>query len=183
MTKRVVLLGTMLLLLPCLAFAGSVTYSTSGSVTTPGTGLTYNAVTTTTVTAPTTTAPLGSFSFNCTAMGSCLSTGANLSITISQTMPGVGTAPLTATLTGIVLSSTNGLITINWSGSQTIVAGGHVTTYTPETTTVCTPTVANCSPNLYVGIKVPEPNAQLLLGIGSLGLFGLAGVSRKMINT
>jgi hypothetical protein len=29
---------------------------------------------------------------------------------------------------------------------------------------------------------VPEPNAQFLLGLGSLGLMGLATVSRKLIS-
>lgn len=179
MIRKMTLLAVLVLFLPCIAFATSVTYSTTGSVA-GTTNVAFTSVGSTSVPFTPSVGPLGTLSFSC-GRGVCPVVGATLSITISQTVPGVGAGSLAATLTGTVSSvGPFGFVTIVWGPSATIVAGGEATTYTPITTAASTLT-----PQLAVlitQVHVPEPNAQFLLGLGSLGLMGLATVSRKLIS-
>jgi hypothetical protein len=83
---------------------------------------------------------------------------------------------------------TNGTVSIAWNGPVAITAGGYTTFYTPISTGgVCLG--GSCTFALKVNINqvlgiafVPEPRAELLLGLGSLVFMGLATFSRKMIS-
>jgi hypothetical protein len=60
--------------------------------------------------------------------------------------------------------------------ATTITAGGQTTRYTGVNASF----TSNIAP-LFAVITVPEPTAELLLALGSIGLFGLAVVSRTKI--
>lgn len=121
--------------------------------------------------------------------GSCTGGSASTSfdVTISQSLPGVGHQKVTATLSGFFVL-TNGIVSIVWNGPVAIHAGGFTTIYSPiGGGGFCTG--GSCSFALKVDISqvtgtvlLPEPSAELLLGLGSLGLVGLATLSRKMIS-
>jgi len=76
-----------------------------------------------------------------------------------------------------------GSLVLNWSGPVTISAGGFNTTYNPVTGgVVCSSGTCNVLLKVDIIQTVPEPAAELLLGLGTLGLMGLATVSGKMIS-
>jgi hypothetical protein len=186
MTKKMTLTAAILLLLPCMAFAVPVQYSTSGTVS-GATFITYKPAPVTNVNvAPPPAAfnkPFGMLKIKCTTP-TCPATGATLAVTISQTLPGIGTGNVSATLFG-TFTNVGGNLTLTWSGPVTINKGGYKTTYNPITSGIVCST-GTCSVKLLVDItqivSVPEPNAELLLGLGMLGLMGLVTVSSKMIS-
>lgn len=181
MTKKMTLIAAILLLLPCMAFAVPVKYTTSGSVA-GASFITYAGVNPAVTVSPGLNRPFGTLKVNCTA-ASCPAAGATLSVTIHQTLPGVGTGSVSATITGTFTNTGGGNLTLVWSGPVTISAGNFNTTYNPVTGGVVCST-GKCSVKLKVDIiqTVPEPTAELLLGLGTLGLMGLATASRKMIS-
>lgn len=184
MTKKLTLIAAILLLVPCMAFAVPVQYSTTGFLT-GASFITYKGVTNRLVNVvPSLNKPFGMLQIRCKA-ASCPATGATLSVTINQSLPGVGTGNTSATLSGTFTKTAGGTLTLVWSGPVTIKAGGYATTYNPITSGV-TCGKGTCNVKLLVDITqaklpVPEPNAELLLGLGMLGLMGFVTVSSKMI--
>ena len=188
--KRMALILAILLLLPSLAFAATVKYSTTGTVS-GASFITYSVVNN--VTVPNPPAPpafvqkaFGTLTIKCKTTCNSM-VGASLTITIHQTLPGAGSGTLTtASLVGVFTSS-GGTIGVDWNGPVTIttVVNGKTynTTYDPvDLFNVCHS--GTCVAHLKVDISqsVPEPNAALLLRLGMLGLMGLVTVSRKMIS-
>lgn len=170
MIKRAVLLAA-LLLLPSLALAGSVTYTTVGSVSGP-VPMTFAGASGSATITPF-VGPLGTFGFSCS--GPCTGTD-TFTITINQSAPGIGTGTLTATLSGIIAFNSSGTGTLVFGPATPITAGGQTTTYTGISASF----TSNLAP-LFAVVTVPEPTAELLLALGSIGLFGLAVVSRTKI--
>lgn len=192
MTKltTTMLLAFLMALLPSVAFAASVTYSTSPTqtVTAGSFTATYHAQGSTTVNAnPVTTGGFGSLSVSCPT--TCTTSGStSFTVTISQTVPAPGgSTTVTASLSGTFVMN-NGTVSISWNSPVAIHAAGTTVIYTPLAGGgACT--APSCSFPLTVGVTyfqgtvfVPEPSAELLLGLGSLGLVGLATLSRKMIS-
>jgi hypothetical protein len=184
MTKKVVLLAAFAFLLPALAMAGSVNFSTTGAFG-PGTlPVTFTGASYTNVDASGlgTNLSFGTFSVSkCTTFPAC-STPEKFTLTIAQSAPSSGGGTLEAMITGFVMFNkkqsnyfiafTKATVTIgaviytiplgeslNFGKNQTSL-NGHV--FTPG---------------------VPEPTANLLLGLGTIALMGFSMVSRKMINT
>jgi len=180
MTRNVLLLAAVTLLVPSLAVAGTVTYTTTGTFLSSGTNISATIPvtfqgTTQTITTPKLDAVFGSFtagSFGkCKSKGFCTTTD-KFTLTITQ---GPGKGNLDATVTGLVaFNSSSGQIT--WVFSTVSVNINGVTYVGYPGNTAAGPTVYGA-----VSGTVPEPNAQLLLGLGSVGLMGLAFASRKMI--
>jgi hypothetical protein len=202
MTKmKITLVLVLLVLLSCsVALASPVKYSTCyGTTASPcaasGT-FSVGTLTAKYTDSPTVTVPdpialhglnrnFGSLAIKCSP--SCPSTAtASFSVTISQILPGTGSAKVTATLSGTFVI-TNGTVSVEWSGPVAIHAGGFTTIYNPlDTGKTCH---APCTIALKVDITqvagtvfLPEPSAELLLGLGSLSLMVLATLSRKMIS-
>ena len=199
--KITLVLALLVLLCSSVAFASQVKYSTCfGTTATPclATGTVsagtltakYSHTTTVTVNDPIALNGLnrnfGTLIITCS--GSCPSTATvSFSVTISQTMPGTGHATVTATLTGTFVISNN-TVAVTWSGPVVIHAGGFTTFYNPiDAGKTCT--TLPCNLPLKVDISqlpgtvfLPEPSAELLLGLGSLSLMVLATLSRKMIS-
>jgi hypothetical protein len=188
MTKKIFLFATIAaaLLVPQLALAGTVTYTTSGTFSSSGTSssgkmpVTFIG-TSQTVTTPDLNALLGSFSvgtFGTCHNAICTKTD-KLTLTIVQTAPSGGSGTLKATVSGLVIfNQTAG--TVTWSFDPlhtTVVINGVTYAGLPGTTAL-----SNDVRAIIVGPGVPEPQAGLLLGLGSVGLMGLAFASRKMIN-
>jgi hypothetical protein len=171
MIKRAVLLAA-LLLLPSLALAAPVTYTTMLSFVSGPVPMTFAGASGSSTITPF-LGPLGTFGFSCS--GPCTGTD-TFTITINQTLPGIGTGHLTATLSGIVAFNSSGTGTLVFGPATTITAGGQTTIYTG----VNASSTINLAP-LFAVITVPEPTAELLLALGSIGLFGLAVVSRTKI--
>ena len=188
--KKIALVAAMMLLLPGMAFATLVKYSTSGSVT-GASFITYNGVNNRKVLVfpptPKLNRPFGTLKVRCKTPTCDSLPGASLSITITQSLPGAGTGTVSATLTATFTKKTGGGLALVWtSGPATIKAGGWATIYTPVNISKTCPK-GTCNIQLLVNISqvklpVPEPNAELLLGLGMLGLMGLATASSKMIS-
>ena len=187
MTAKKMALVVAMVLLPSLAFGSAVTYSTSGSVT-GASFIVYQGVSSRHIPAnqiPASNVSFGKLKITCAAASCTPAAGATLTVTISETLPGVGTGSTSAALTGTFTQTSGGTLTLVWSGPVSITAGGVTTIYTPVTTTVnCVHGL--CDEPLRVNISqttVPEPSTELLLGLGTLGLIGLATASRKLIST
>jgi hypothetical protein len=127
---------------------------------------------------------LGSFTIGdfskCGTVPKCTTTD-TLTITIVQTAPTGGSGNLTATVTGqVAFNSKTGQVSWNFTGA-TVTIGG--VTYDALDGSGTKKLPGEIDAFIFGPALVPEPNAQLLLGLGGLGLIGLATVSRKMINT
>ena len=127
MIKRAVLLAA-LLLLPSLALAGSVTYTTTLSFVSGPVPMTFAGASGSATITPF-LGPLGTFGFSCPGTDTCTGTD-TFSITINQTLPGSGTGQLTATLSGIIAFGSFGTGTLVFGPATPITAGGQTTTYT-----------------------------------------------------
>jgi len=182
MTAKKMVLVMPMVLLPCLAFGGIVSYSTTGVVTGLGASfITYSGVSATVqVFAGPTSHPFGALRITCTS-GTCDLTGTKLTVTVAQIRPGPGMGSITATLTGTVTPS-GGTFTLAWNTGFSIPPisyGGSTRSAT------CRPGFTPCSvplQNFMYQHFVPEPSAALLLGLGTLGLMGLTTATRKLIS-
>jgi len=184
--KKIVL-AVAILLLPSMAFATGVTYSTSGSLT--GAGFitfkdSHKHIPASNI--PALNQELGTLKVNCEDPTCNTLPGATLTVTITQTLPGDGMGSTTATLHGSFTHTSGGLLVLLWSGPVSITAGGVTTVYNPGTSSGAVCTSGSCLVHLTADIvqtsEVPEPSTGLLLGLGTLGLMGLATVSRKLIS-
>jgi hypothetical protein len=190
MTRKVVLLAAFAFLLPSLAMAGSVSFSTTGTfgngTSTSGvfTGLSWvNASYTHLDAGPPvgTNVTFGAFHFtHCS--GTC--TGSDtFTLHIDQTFPNSGGGDLDALISGTVTAS-KGKLTFTFS--KFTVTIGTVTYTVPAGTqfiAISHPgqTFALTTVTGNVFNPVGEPNARLLLGLGTVALMGLTLVSRKML--
>lgn len=187
MGMKKMVLAVAIMLLPSMAFATGVTYSTSGTLT-GASFMTYagshksipgNQI-------PALNQELGDLKVNCDNATCNTLPGATLTVTISQTLPGSGMGNTTATLHGSFTHTSGGLLVLLWSGPVSITAGGVTTVYNPGTSSGAVCTSGTCNVQLTVDIvqtsEVPEPSSRLLLGLGTLGLMGLATASRKLIS-
>ena len=186
--KKIVLVVTMALL-PCLAFGTSVTYSTSVSASGPGTSFIHSATGVhVTTSVPASGVQIGNLHVTCnastTSTGSCDFTGTTITVTVSQTLPGVGSGSTTATVTGTLVSDKGGTLTLMWNHPITITADSVTTVYTPITTTITVKGGSSGNVALLANITtaVPEPSTGQLLGLGTLALMALALASRKLIS-
>lgn len=190
MTKKLVLLAATALLLPCLAMAGTVSFSTTGTfgnnTSTSGvfTGLSFVGTSYTNLQAG---PPLGNnvsfgdFHFT-TCGGTCTGTD-SFTLHIDQTSPTPGGGgELDATVSGSVKASHGALIL---TLTKAVVSIGTVTYTLPlgESINIGHPgsKFAKTTLNGNVLNPVPEPTARLFLGLGTIGLMGLTLVSRKML--
>ena len=181
MTKKLVLLAAIAMVFSQLAVAGTVTYTTSGTFTSSGTStsaampVTFIG-TTQTVSTPDVLANFGSFSVGTFAKckkAACTSTD-DFTLTFTQ---GKGSGSLTATVEGdVTFNKKTGVV--SWAFTPfggTVTINGVTYKGYPGNSGVSNTVFGEVTGN------VPEPNARLLLGLGTFGLMGLTLVSRKML--
>lgn len=191
MTKlKMTLLLAFFVALSSLAFAGTVTYSTSPSVNVSVPGLFtahYQGVTNATASTPLSSGNnFGTLTVTCPS--SCLGSGSTkFTIVITQTIPAGPPGTTQVHVQGTFIM-TNGTVSVVFS-PVAIHAGGNTFVYTPSIQPGQGFCSSPCTLNLVVTVAelsgihfLPEPSAELLLGLGSLGLIGLAMISRKMIS-
>jgi hypothetical protein len=183
MTKRMVLLAGIALVLSQLAVAGTVTYTTTGTFSSSSSAtsalmpVTFLS-TTQTITTPDAAAVLGSFSLGtfakCTKTKPFCTTTDDFSLKITQSGGQFG--KLTATVSGDVIFNTkSGALSWVFNAPATVTINGVSYLGLPGNS------VAGLTVFGLVTGNVPEPNARLLLGLGTFGLMGLTLVSRKML--
>lgn len=185
MTKKLVLLAAITLLLPCLAMANTVTFTTVNSFFTSSGNDTSKVFKTLKFTGETYTnydAPsggvdtlFGTFTFK--GCKKCTGTD-DFKLRIDQSSPSFGSKDIDLTLTGVFTKTTKSLTVTFVSSTVTV---GTVTYSVPffHSINIGASTTLNGS---VANTTAPEPDARLLLGLGTLGLMGLTLVSRKMIS-
>jgi hypothetical protein len=174
MIRRVVLLVAFAALLPCLAMAGGVSYTTSGTFSNP------NLLPITFIGTSITNFAGGDLSFGHFDVVGCSRRRCRGKETFTLQITEISPVSTTADLKGEIFGW------VNKKGHS------HLTIIFKTATVTIGSTVYNISLNrINLGIKtlngsvtpsVPEPSAEFLLGMGALGLMGLVTLSRKMIN-
>jgi hypothetical protein len=180
MMRRTVLLAAFAALLPCLAMAKGVSYTTSGTFSNPNLPITFVGTSVKNFVGGDMSFGHFEMSFGHFDMAGCFKRRCKETFTLQITE----TSPVSATedLVGEVFFGRH---------------HSHLTIIFNTASVTIGSTVYNISPvdriNLgNLGTKtlngsvapsiVPEPSAEFLLGMGAIGLMGLATVSRKMIN-
>jgi len=180
MTRKIVLLAAFALLIPGLAMAGNISFSTTGTFSSSGTSTSSLFPMTFTPTSVTNFVggdlSFGLFTVTPCAAATC-SGSETFDLKISQTSPSGGTADLVGTISGMVRHNGFTDLTISFT-SNTMMIGG-ILYKIPFMHSI---NFSFTTLNGAVGpTGVPEPSAKFLLGMGALGLMGLTTVSRKMI--
>jgi hypothetical protein len=179
MIRRIVLLGAFAVLVSCLAVAGTVSFSTSGNFSSPSLfPITFTGNSVTNFVGG--NLAFGMFNVSACAVAKCSGTE-TFTLQIAETSPMSVTADLVGTITGKVLKDGFTQLTISFA-SNTITIGSTVYTIPFMHSINFSFTTLNGLVTFPGSGTVPEPSAGFLLGIGALGLVGLATVSRKMIN-
>jgi hypothetical protein len=177
MIRRVVLLGAFAVVVSSLAMAGTVSFSTSGTLSDPSLfPLTFTGNSVTNFVGG--NLAFGMFNVSACAVTKCSGTE-TFTLQISETAPVSATADLVGTITGKVLKDGFTQLTISFA-SNTVTIGSTVYTIPFMHSINFSFTTLN-GVVTFPSSGVPEPSAGFLLGIGALGLVGLATVSRKMI--
>lgn len=177
MTRKLTLLAVFVTLLPCLALAGGVSFTTTGSFSNPNLfPITFTGVTYTNIDG-------GNLSFGTFSLGTCMKHEKckgteTFTLHIDQTAPTPGSGELEATLFGHVKMTGRSMLTITFT-KATITIGSIVYNIPAFTQTIN----GMGTTTLNGSVQVPEPAAGLMLGLGVLGLMGFSTVSRKLIST
>jgi PEP-CTERM motif len=178
MIRRIVLAVAFAVLVPCLAMAGGVSFTTSGTFS--NTTLFPISFTGTTVTnfSGSSNLSFGSFNVGKCPVSSC--TGSEtFTLTIAESSPISGTATLSGTISGTVLKGGNNNLVLNFTTATVTIGSTMYSIMFPHSLNFGSTTLNG---KIGPGTSVPEPSAQFLLGMGALGLMGLTTVSRKRIN-
>jgi hypothetical protein len=177
MVRRIVLLVAFAVLVPGLALAGGVSFTTSGTLSNPSLfPLTFTGTSATNFVG----GNLAFGLFDVAACGVAVCKGTEtFTLTIAETSPVSGMADLVGTISGFVLKDGRTDLSISFS-TATITIGSTVYTIPFMHSINFSFTTLNGSVN--PSSTVPEPTAEFLLGMGALGLMGLATVSRKTIS-
>lgn len=178
MARRAVLLAAFAFLLPSLAMAGSVSFTTSGTFGAGNLPITFTGASWLLVDAssPGTNLSFGTFSVTTCLHSPTCSGPESFTLHIDQTSPTIGGGNLDATVTGVVkFNSNQGDYTISWTKATLTIGAVVYSIPFPEALNLGSTT-------LNGHVSVPEPTANLLLGLGAVALMGFAMVSRKMIN-
>jgi PEP-CTERM motif len=175
MIRRIVLLVAFAVLLPCLAMAGGVSYTTSGTFSKP------NLFPITFIGTSVTNFMGGNLSFGQFDLGRCSRRNCHGSETftlqITETSPVSATVDLAGEIFGRVGKNHHSHLTIIFE-TATIDIGS--TVYTVSFMNRMNFGIMTLNGNV-ARTAVPEPTTEFLLGMGGLGLIGLATVSRNRI--
>ena len=178
MTRRVVLLAAFALLVPCLAMASSVSFSTSDTFSNPSLfPITFTGNSLTNFVGG--DIAFGMFNVSACAKASCSGTE-TFTLAITETSPVSATADLVGTITGTVLHNGHTTLSIVFSPAMVMIGTTLYSFPVPSHSINFSFTTLNGFVS-FPG-SMPEPTAGFLLGMGALGLMGLATVSRKMIS-
>jgi hypothetical protein len=179
MIRRIILVLAFAVLIPCLAMAGGVSYTTSGTFSNP------NLFPITFIGTSVTNFVGGNLSFGQFDVGSWSTNSCHhrrcrgsetFTLQIAETVPVSATIDLVGKLFGRANRDGHTHFTIMFS-TATVTIGSTVYTIPFRDRINLGMTTLNGSAD-----PVPEPSAEFLLGMAALALMGLAAVSRKTIN-
>jgi hypothetical protein len=176
MLKRVVLGVAFSILLPGLAMAGGVSYTTSGTFSDPSLfPITFTGTSVTNFVG-------GDPSFGLFDVGDCSKKhcrgSETFTLKIDETSPVSATADLVGRISGRVSKNGHSDLTITFT-TATVTIGS--TVYTIPFRHRMKLGMGNLRGSV-VSTPMPEPSAGFLLGLGALGLMGLAAASGKMLS-
>ena len=182
MTRKIVLLAAFALLIPGLAMAGNISFSTTGTFSSSGTSnsslfpITFTPASVTNFVGG--DLSFGLFTVSACAAAKCSGTE-TFTLAITETSPVSATMDLVGTITGTVLHNGHTSLTITFSPASVMIGS---TLYSfPVPTHSINFSFTTLNGNVSFPTATPEPTAGFLLRMGALGLMGLATVSRKMI--
>jgi hypothetical protein len=182
MIRRIVLLLAFAVLIPCLAMAGGVSYTTSGTFSNPNLfPITFIGTSVTDFVGG--NLSFGQFDLSRWSLDDChhrrnsCHGSETFTLQITETSPVSATVDLVGKIFGHVNRNGHADLTLMFT-TATVTIGS--TVYTIPFMHRINLGIRSLNGNVDPS-PVPEPSAQFLLGIGALGLVGLATVSRKMI--
>jgi hypothetical protein len=183
MIRRIVLLVAFAVLIPCLAMAGGVNYSTSGTFSNPSLfPITFIGTSVTDFTGG--NLSFGQFELSRWSLDDCRHRrdscrgSETFTLQITETSPVSATVDLVGKIFGQVSRNGHADLTLIFT-TATVTIGS--TVYTVPFMHRINLGIRSLNGNVDPS-PVPEPSAEFLLGMGALGLMGLATVSRKMIS-
>jgi hypothetical protein len=183
MMRKIVLLVAFAVLIPCLAMAGGVSYTTSGTFSNPNLFPTVKFIGTSVTDFVGGNMLFGQFEVGPMSRRECRQSrcrGSEIfTLQIAETLPVSATIDLLGKLSGHVNRGDRTHLTIMFYAAK-VTMGSTVYTipFTRDRINLgWTTLMVNATPS-----TVPEPSAEFLLGMAALGLVGLATLSRKMIS-